>query len=81
MSISNGGPAFPTVDANRAEDYGTYGMTLRDYFAAKAIPTAFNVDVLMHSKEELGANGAMDLCAKMAWKIADAMLAAREAKS
>jgi len=31
--IKDGGPAFPTVDANRAEDYGTYGMTLRQYAA------------------------------------------------
>lgn len=31
----DGGPAFPTVDANDAQDYGTRGMTLRDYFAAK----------------------------------------------
>ena len=37
MSKDNGGPAFPTVDANREEDYGTRGMTLRDYFAAMAM--------------------------------------------
>jgi len=33
--IKDGGPAFPTVDANRTEDYGTYGMTLRQYAAIK----------------------------------------------
>ena len=36
MSANDGGPAFPTVDANRDEDYGTRGMTLRDYYIAHA---------------------------------------------
>lgn len=43
----NGGPAFPTVDANRPEDYGTHGMSLRDYFATKApadIPSWFKYE-------------------------------------
>lgn len=33
MSEKDGGPAFPTVDANRPADFGTCGMTLRDFFA------------------------------------------------
>ena len=32
----NGGPAFPTVYANLEGHYGTTGISMRDYFAAKA---------------------------------------------
>lgn len=31
----NGGPAFPTVYGNLEGHYGTTGISLRDYFAAK----------------------------------------------
>jgi hypothetical protein len=43
------------------------GMTLRDYFAAAAI-------------NEVGWNNDINNSAAMAYKIADAMLKAREAK-
>lgn len=36
MSKDNGGPAFPTVYANLEGHYGTTGLSMRDYFAAKA---------------------------------------------
>ena len=36
MSKDNGGPAFPTVYANLEGHNGTTGISLRDYFAAKA---------------------------------------------
>lgn len=54
MSKEDGGPAFPTVDANREEDYGTRGMSLRDYFAAKApsIPFAWFEPVMDQPKPE-----------------------------
>lgn len=70
MSVKNGGPAFPTVDANRAEDYGTYGMSLRDYFAAKALQG------MCADPTTAGTNG-MDL-AEECYQLADAMLVARE---
>ncbi len=57
------------------------GMTLRDYFAAKAMPIAFDSQALLAAGEELGAKQGVALCAKMAWAIADAMLAAREVQS
>lgn len=67
----DGGPAYPTVDANRTADYGTYGMTLRDYFAGQAlaalIACAENHGDLPHSK------GALD-----AYQYADAMIDARK---
>jgi len=62
----NGGPAFP--DAEGQADY-TGGMTLRDYFAAKAMQGAMaNPEV----KETAGARS------EWAYEIADAMLKERE---
>ena len=43
------------------------GMTLRDYFAAKAMPQCFEVST------------TTDIAAKEAYRMADAMLKAREA--
>lgn len=63
MSKDNGGPAFPV--SGMQHDGGFHGMTLRDYFAAKAMPE-FN----------WGA-GRNPECAKAAYEAADAMLAAR----
>ena len=65
--MNNGGPAFPV---NIPEHFGgDKGMTLRDYFAAKA----------MHLY--LFADGRADAeqTAKLAYQYADAMLKAREA--
>jgi hypothetical protein len=72
MSKNTGGPAFPFVrDADF--DYGT-GMTLRDYFAAKAM------QILVHS---MGNQGTIhifnDVQAEVAYQMADQMLKAREA--
>jgi hypothetical protein len=62
---NTGGPAFPTATlAQKTEG----GMTLRDYFAAKALRT-FSDDT-----DELMMENAIK-----AYKQADAMLKAREA--
>lgn len=64
--IKTGGPAFPFKcqgPTTAPEFY--YGMTLRDYFASKAM-REMNWGKFEHS-----------LCAETAYKIADAMLAAR----
>ena len=68
----NDTPAFPTVD-DRTEDYGTRGMTLRDYFAAKAMQG------ICTSKDEAGVllNHGYEWIASEAYKIADAMMKAR----
>jgi len=64
----NNPPAFPYVcDADF--DYGT-GMTLRDYFAAKAMQG-------FESRKDLDDIAAIDK-AKRCYRIADAMLKARE---
>ena len=64
--INNGGPAFPVdVPGHRIE----MGMTLRDYFAAKAMQ-----GYLTH---EQAANSPEDVVAGWAYSMADAMLRAR----
>jgi len=67
-SINNGGPAFPTEE--HAVFNGREGMTLRDYFAARAMQ-AF----LTHAD---AANSADSIVAGWAYNMADAMLKARE---
>ena len=71
MSKDHGGPAFP-VPLNPGERYDVHGpadgMTLRDYFAAKAMQGALaNPEV----KETAGARS------EWAYEIADAMLKER----
>ena len=62
--------AFPTRDDNYDSKYSGPGMTLRDYFAAKA----------MHGIISSECNyGAFSDLASDAYSIADAMLRAREA--
>ncbi len=73
MSNKTGGPAFPqsgvcTPEINSwdSEDFGGRGLTVRDYFAAKALQAIADP---CHSPE---------LFANRAYEIADAMLRARE---
>jgi hypothetical protein len=66
MSADTGGPAFPTATlAQKTEG----GMTLRDYFAAKA----------MEGFISRGGNYDAEFDADRAYVFADAMLKAREA--
>jgi hypothetical protein len=58
---TDGGPAFP-----RTQWPNETGMTLRDYFAAKAM-------------QALVQGNYFDVTAKQAYMMADAMLKAREA--
>lgn len=76
MGKENGGTAFPTLDANREEDYGTRGMSLRDYFAAKALQGLIST---AGAPRLLGLSGCENETASAAYKLADAMLAARSA--
>lgn len=71
----NGGPAFPAPELGFKDfgDTGAYpGMTLRDYFAAKALPAEILRWKDGHPK---GFSGI----AAGAYMAADAMLKAREA--
>jgi hypothetical protein len=69
MSNNTGGPAFPDPQENWR---GEKGMTLRDYFAAKAMQgfMANKSNPMHYQPEEDG---------QWAYMIADAMLKAREA--
>jgi hypothetical protein len=69
MSVDTGGPAFPIKGPVMTSD--VQGMTLRDYFAAKALQRFIGTE-----KE-----GGMlyDQVAEVAYLYADAMLKARNA--
>ncbi len=69
MSKETGGPAFPTeaYDRKRQTMVREEGMSLRDYFAAKAM--AADMATSYHPAKDI---------AKLAYQMADAMLAARE---
>lgn len=72
--IKNGGPAFP-IPLNPGSSYQGHaecdGMTLRDYFAAKAVSAVWN------RLSDMPADEAVDFTAEIAYKIADAMLKER----
>ena len=69
MSNTNtGGPAFPLHADER--NLMRYGMTLRDYFAAKAMQCYWNDPEVV---------GTQAQAAEWAYEMADAMLRAREA--
>lgn len=68
-----GGPAFPTDNEHQTgpHTYHSEGMTLRDYFAAKALTG------IIASSPNAGSEH-IPVAAKTAYAIADAMLKARE---
>jgi hypothetical protein len=81
--INDGGPAFPCEEQIRCNgevcDIRKFtGMTMRDYFAAAALQgnlASQSIDVGYYDGED-----AWNKAAKDAFKAADAMLKAREAK-
>ena len=71
--IETGGPAFPChpeIIPHRDHDFA--GMSLRDYFAAKAVQGFLTAKYASTYRPEVWA--------KNAYEMADAMLKAREAK-
>lgn len=75
------GPAFPARPSERFSDGSTItahnGMSLRDYFAAKALPVVASGSHLMGQEflhSDQFASAAFD-----AYKLADAMIKARQA--
>lgn len=70
--IKDGGPAFPVP--NLEDDPSFNGMTLRDYFAAQALPIAWSA----YDKGHTGQPECVEQSiAHHAYLIADAMLKAR----
>ena len=68
MTTNTGGPAFPGLHPSKECHYQDAGMTLRDYFAAKA----------MHARLTTYQGTWYGGVAEEAYAIADAMLKARE---
>lgn len=64
MSKDTGGAAFPRSESLQYSQHITGGMTLRDYFAAKAM-------------QALIQTSYFDTTARMSYDMADAMLKAR----
>jgi hypothetical protein len=62
-------PAFPAMHYDLADN--EHGLTMRDYFAAKALPMAIQE---MNEAESYDLNDA----ATMAYHYADAMMKARD---
>lgn len=76
QTIKDGGPAFP------ADPHAVAGMTLRDYFAAKATQGLACSDMTLWPSGADESDFPTDalFMARTAYLIADAMLAAREVK-
>ena len=78
-NINTGGPAFPH---DRDAQYNERsGMTLRDYFAAKAMSSLIPMthDELQDFTCDYDASDTIKLIAEASYTMADAMLKAREA--
>jgi hypothetical protein len=85
--IMNNPPAFPTSH-EEPDDYNGHnnskktvidqGMTLRDYFAAKAMQGMFANPDDGHENYDLSYEDYVKEIARCSYKMADAMLAARE---
>lgn len=82
--IDDGGPAFPQDDATVNRINGAGGMSLRDYFAAKALQGYLsNPTVLPPEKQIQDSTNPQDMAnvaALFAYMVADAMLADRKEK-
>jgi hypothetical protein len=74
--FDDGGPAFP-ISLPGWGDNGASGMSLRDYFAAKALPFACE----LAPDEAMGDPTFPDFLAMLSYKMADAMLKARAKES
>lgn len=72
MSIETGGPAFPHPAGWRRDPHISDGMTLRDYFAAKAMQAMIPIVMADHNYPNLAQS-----VAKTAYHIANEMLKAR----
>jgi hypothetical protein len=77
MTTDTGGPAFPCHPGIENPIYD--GMSLRDYFAAKVIQGICANPDDIHVPEDETYDQYVDEISRSAYKIADAMLKARQA--
>ena len=80
--MNTGGPAFPTL-ADNGHSTNQDGMTLRDYFAAKALSGVIADPETSGVANEIQENDDDEVdyfyfCAALAYSYADAMLKVRE---
>lgn len=75
MTKETGGPAFPITTENHI-NFGGLGMTLRDYFAAKAMAGYLTGDAIL--KDADTADEWLTKTAKASYEMADKMLKARQ---
>ena len=75
IRISWGGPAFPSHGS--MGEVVQEGMTLRDYFAAKAMQAG--IGLIPHMQQPREGKTVPQAITEMAYEYADAMLKAREA--
>ena len=80
MIKNNGGPAFPSEGFVCSDGIKYDGMTLRDYFAAKAMQGIYACPVQLYRADGTPLPDIITSAdiAKMAYEEADAMLAERE---
>lgn len=79
MAIDEGGPAFPDPIRAHSRTSPT-GMSLRDYYAAKAMQAIFaNWEAVCAISQEAGSDAGLNhRVARRAYEIADAMIEARK---
>jgi hypothetical protein len=80
-NTNTGGPAFPDGSTNEWGNAYNGGMTLRDYFAAKAMQEMvgqYDFTFFEDDKREKEGDTFALVVAKNAYAMADAMLKARE---
>jgi hypothetical protein len=73
-------PAFPAMHYDLADN--EHGLTMRDYFAAKALSTIlgqYDFTFFEDDKDEKEGDTFALIVAKNAYEMADAMMKAREA--
>lgn len=81
--IINGGPAFPLPAVSHQghimalTEGPALGMTLRDYFAAKAMQGMYNDGSVVAASKLVDDSTNMDAVARWSYAQADAMLRAR----
>ena len=85
MGVIENPPAFPTIGnvAYNSEWDTEHGMTLRDWFAGRALPAIISATSAgQHQPGVMGDDRSIQTrMAEDAYKLADAMLAARAVQS
>ena len=72
---NTGGPAFPIPGLQEHEEFN--GMSLRDYFAAKALPAAMSIPWRDVGYQPTDGLTDMQQHVRIAYQMADAMLVER----